>query len=66
MISTIIITTLVLWTVFGFFVLFSLGEDLKKITMKHLFLIGPVLTTGLIIVGLFSVGLEKAMDWAKK
>ena len=66
--TTTIITTLVLWTVFGFFVLFNLGNQygLKKITGKHMLLMGPVLMAGLITIGLLSLGLEKAMDWAKE
>ena len=66
--TTTIITALVLWTVFGFFVLFNLGNqyNLKKITGKHMLLMGPVLMAGLITIGLLSLGLEKAMDWANK
>lgn len=69
MITTIIISILAAWTVFGFFVLFALSSTDKspdELNAKHLILFGPVLTAGCLILAIFSLLLDALVAWANK
>jgi hypothetical protein len=67
--TTILIATLVLWTVFGMFVLFSLPDDLsiKNVSLLKLVLaLGPVIVlVGVIGAGMFK-GVDKTITWLNR
>lgn len=67
--STILIATLVVWTVFGFFVLFHSVEELtysKTNLFKLALAVGPVIFSVAIIGGAFLVAVEKTITWLKQ
>jgi uncharacterized membrane protein len=69
--TTILISILVLWTVFGLFILFnhpSIDECLSnKFKLFKLGLaLGPVLFVVGVIAGSFFIGVEKVVEWIKK
>jgi|688.fasta_scaffold112270_3 hypothetical protein len=67
--TTFIIAGLSIWTIFGLCALFAIiwADDHRfKLGFKHLVLFGPVLGIGLIIVGLFTIGINIAIQWANK
>lgn len=66
---TILIAALVLWTVFGFFVLFNCVDELtanKANLFKLAIVLGPVLVVSGALVGGFLIGIEKTVAWLKK
>jgi hypothetical protein len=67
--STIIIATLVVWTIFGFFVLFNSIEDLtysKSNLFKLVLALGPVIFFAGIIGGAFLIAVDKTIAWIKQ
>jgi hypothetical protein len=67
--STIIIATLVVWTIFGFFVLFNSIEDLtysKTNLFKLALALGPVIFFAGIIGGAFLIAVHKTVYWLKQ
>ena len=67
--STILIATLVVWTIFGFFVLFHSVEELtysKTNLFKLALAVGPVIFSVAIIGGAFLVAVEKTIAWLKQ
>ena len=67
--TTIIITTLALWTVFGFFVLFNCVDELtynKANLFKLALALGPVLVMAGVVAGGFLLGVEKTVALIKK
>jgi hypothetical protein len=67
--STIIIITLVVWTIFGFFVMFHSVEDLiysKTNLFKLALAVGPVIFIVGIIGGAFLVAVDKTIAWLKQ
>jgi hypothetical protein len=67
--STIIIATLVVWTIFGFFVLFNSVEDLtysKTNLFKLALALGPVIFFVAIIGGAFLIAVDKTIAWLKQ
>jgi hypothetical protein len=67
--STIIIITLVAWTIFGFFVMFHSVEDLiysKTNLFKLALAVGPVIFSVAIIGGAFLVAVDKTIAWLKQ
>jgi hypothetical protein len=67
--STIIIITLVVWTIFGFFVMFHSVEDLiysKTNLFKLALAVGPVIFIVGIIGGAFLVAVDKTITWIKQ
>ena len=67
--TTILIATLVVWTVFGFFVLFNSVDELtysKTNVFKLALAVGPVIFSVAIIGGAFLVAVEKTIAWLKQ
>ena len=67
--TTIIIATLVVWTIFGFFVLFNSIEDLtysKTNLFKLALALGPVIFFAGIIGGAFLIAVDKTINWLKQ
>jgi uncharacterized protein YneF (UPF0154 family) len=67
--TTIIIATLVVWTIFGFFVLFNSIEDLtysKTNLFKLALALGPVIFFAGIIGGAFLIAVHKTVSWLKQ
>jgi hypothetical protein len=67
--TTIIIATLVVWTIFGFFVLFNSVEDLtysKTNVFKLALALGPVIFFVGIIGGAFLVAVDKTIVLIKQ
>ena len=67
--TTIIIITLVVWTIFGFFVLFNSIEDLtysKTNLFKLALAFGPVIFFVAIIGGAFLIAVDKTIAWIKQ
>ena len=67
--TTIIIITLVVWTIFGFFVMFHSVEDLiysKTNVFKLALALGPVIFIVGIIGGAFLVAVDKTIAWLKQ
>ena len=67
--TTILIATLVVWTVFGFFVLFNSVDELtysKTNLFKLALAVGPVIFSVAIIGGAFLVAVEKTIAWLKQ
>ena len=67
--TTIIIITLVVWTIFGFFVLFNSIEDLtysKTNLFKLALALGPVIFFAGIIGGAFLIAVHKTVYWLKQ
>jgi hypothetical protein len=67
--TTILIASLVLWTVFGFFVLFNCVDELttnKANLFKLGLALGPVLLVTGLVVGGFLLGVEKTVAFIKK
>jgi hypothetical protein len=67
--TTIIIITLVVWTIFGFFVMFHSVEDLiysKTNVFKLALALGPVIFFVAIIGGAFLIAVHKTIDWLKQ
>ena len=67
--TTILIATLVVWTIFGFFVLFNSVDELtysKTNVFKLALALGPVIFIVGVIGGAFLVGVDKTIDWLKK
>ncbi len=67
--TTIIIITLVVWTIFGFFVLFNSIEDLtysKTNLFKLALALGPVIFFAGIIGGAFLIAVDKTIAWIKQ
>ncbi len=67
--TTILIAAIVLWTVFGMFVLFSLPDDLsiRNVSLFKLVLaLGPVIVlVGVVGAGMFK-GVDKTIFWLKR
>jgi len=67
--TTIIIITLVVWTIFGFFVLFNSVDELtysKTNLFKLALALGPVIFFVGIIGGALLVAVDKTTDWLKQ
>jgi hypothetical protein len=67
--TTIIIATLVVWTIFGFFVLFNSVDELtytKTNLFKLALALGPVIFIVGVIGGAFLVGVDKTIAWIKQ
>jgi hypothetical protein len=67
--STILIATLVVWTIFGFFVLFHSVDELtysKTNLFKLALAVGPVIFIVGIIGGALLVAVDKTIDWIKQ
>ena len=67
--STIIIATLVVWSIFCFFVLFNSIEDLtysKTNLFKLALALGPVIFFAGIIGGAFLIAVHKTVSWLKQ
>ncbi len=66
--TTIIIATLVVWTIFGFFVLFNSVDELtysKTNLFKLALALGPVILFVGVIGGAFLIAVDKTIDWLK-
>ena len=67
--STILVATLVVWTIFGFFVLFNSVDELtysKTNLFKLALALGPVIFLAGCIGGAFLVAIDKTIDWIKQ
>lgn len=67
--TTILIATLVVWTIFGFFVLFNSVDELtytKTNLFKLALALGPVIFIVGVIGGAFLVGVDKTIAWIKQ
>jgi hypothetical protein len=67
--STILVATLVVWTIFGFFVLFNSVDELtysKTNLFKLALALGPVLLVAGVVVGGFLAVTEKMVACLKK
>ena len=69
MITTIIISILAVWTVFGVWAAFAYAYSnhrSNQFNVKHFILFGPVLGGGLLIIAGFSLIVDNLVAWANK
>jgi uncharacterized protein (DUF983 family) len=65
--TAFLVSLFAIWTVFGLFVIVSMINGVRRpsLSWKHMVLFGPVLGTGLFIVGAFLKGVDVAAKWAE-